>query len=501
MKSRHLAPLLLASAILSLVTLFTIWSTLFLPGRDAGRDRSPGRPAEVTRVCARCHAAPGPNVLTKAGWPLQVGNMLRFQEASGNPVSEEERARITNYYVSNSPMVFDPLPYVTEPSGIVLEAQEIGDPPGEGVLICNVSTVDLDMDGECEVLACDAEGDRITWIRRVDGVWKETALETGIPDPGRSEALDFDGDGDLDIVVAVVGSLEPVDQLVGKVILLSNDGHCGFSSRPILEGVQRVADVRAGDFDGDGDWDFAFAAFGHTKGSIGWLEQVKGGAFIRHSLMGRNGAAQLATADLDGDGGLDLVAMIAQEHEEIVAFMNRGRGRFRARAIYQANNPRFGSSGIELADLDLDGDIDILYTNGDSWDQPSSANPCHGVQWLENLGDQQFKYHDIVRMYGAYRAIPGDMDSDGDLDIVVASMFNEWTDEKRLSLIWLENDGVQRYTARKIASTPKHLVTADVGDLDGDGRPDVVAGVLSLGRSTEGKSGRVTLWRNLGKTE
>jgi hypothetical protein len=64
--------------------------------------------------------------------------------------------------------------------------------------------------------------------------------------------------------------------------------------------------------------------------------------------------------DLNGDGHLDFVALFAQEHEEIAAFINDGRGGLQERVLFKAATPSFGSSGIQLVDLDKDGDVDIL---------------------------------------------------------------------------------------------------------------------------------------------
>jgi anthranilate/para-aminobenzoate synthase component II len=134
----------------------------------------------------------------------------------------------------------------------------------------------------------------------------------------------------------------------------------------------------------------------------------------------RPGTIHVPVTDLNRDGQPDFVALISQEHETIVAFINGG-GDFRQETIYQAPHPAYGSSGIQLADMDGDDDLDVLYTNGDGFDEPFLVRPYHGVQWLENEGRFPFSFHRLARMPGVQRAVAGDVDGDRDQDIVAVS--------------------------------------------------------------------------------
>jgi len=284
---------------------------------------------------------------------------------------------------------------------------------------------------------------------------------------------------------------------VGRVVLLANRGGVQFAPVTLLDQVGRVADVEPGDFDNDGDTDLVVAAYGFiNQGEVGWLEKTADLAYRYHRVVQKTGAINVLPVDLDGDGHLDFVALFAQEHEEVSAFMNDGQGGFQERVLFKAATPSFGSSGIQLVDLDQDGDVDILYTNGDNLDLPTiTPRPYHGVQWLENRGNLNFVWHDLYRCYGAYCAVAGDLNNDGSLDIVVTTLFNDWSDPKRASLLWLENNGRQHFMPHTIATQPTHLISAAVGDLDGDGRLDVVTCGM-YGFPPFDRMGRVTLWKN-----
>ncbi|MBI2149317.1 MAG: VCBS repeat-containing protein, partial [Acidobacteria bacterium] len=100
--------------------------------------------------------------------------------------------------------------------------------------------------------------------------------------------------------------------------------------------------------------------------------------------------------------------------------------------------------------------------------------------WFENGGAWNFVPHRIARFGGTYAAATGDLDGDGDLDIALVSMSNDWNDARNASAAWLENDGNQNFRTWLLATSPVALITVACGDLNGDGRADVVAGGLEL---------------------
>ena len=203
--------------------------------------------------------------------------------------------------------------------------------------------------------------------------------------------------------------------------------------------------------------------------------------------------------DLDHDGRLDIVALISQEYEQIDVLLNQGDSRFRSRTLHAAPDLAFGSSGIELVDLDRDGDTDILYTNGDSFDN-LYVTPFHGVQWLENRGDLQFEPHRITDLLGAYRALPGDIDLDGDLDIIVVA----WVPEQALpvevlarplpSILSLEQTSPGHFARHTLEQGSPHHATLELADFDGDGDLDFAVGPhVSFAKNV---SRSISIWWN-----
>ena len=90
------------------------------------------------------------------------------------------------------------------------------------------------------------------------------------------------------------------------------------------------------------------------------------------------------------------------------------------------------------------------------------------------------------------------LDSDGDLDIVASSLNFYWYENDAPSLIWLENDGSQNFTASSILYSPTNLPSMDIGDINHDGIPDIIVGGLHL-PGPLGRDGRVTAVFGTGK--
>ena len=379
-----------------------------------------------------------------------------------------------------------------------LRPRAVGDAfgPSDRPMIANVAIVDLDKDGLADIIAADAATNRITWVRQARaGSFAEQTLAE-VPGPAHVQAVDLDADGDLDVAVASLGVLFPNNARIGAIVLLENDGRQRFTPHVVADKLARVADVRAGDLDGDGDLDLSAALFGYDQGETRWFENQGGWRFESHLLQELSGAINAEIADLDGDRDLDIITLVSQEWEEIYVYVNDGRGAFTPTRIFGASNEDFGSSWISLADLDADGDADVVYSNGDAFDYATTAGRSwNGLQWLENTGGTAFTYHRIADIPGASSPQAADLDGDGDLDIAVVSAYNNWADPAAQSLVWLENDGRATFTLHDVASSPTHLVTLAIGDLNRDGRPDLVTGGMHMSWPHDRLS-RLTTWTN-----
>jgi hypothetical protein len=369
----------------------------------------------------------------------------------------------------------------------------------EQPMISNIAACDLDQDNLLDVIVCDAKENFVSWIRQFPaGVYTEKILAKDLIAPAHVQTIDFDNDGDLDIMAAVLGLLYPSNDKIGSVVILENDGKCNFKKHVVAEKIARVSDVRAGDLDGDGDMDLAVAQFGYDDGETRWIENLGNWNFKNHILQSLSGPINVEIVDIDDDKDLDIISLVSQEWEEIYCYINNGKGEFQAKLLWGSDNEDYGSSGIYLYDLNQDGKMDILYTNGDAFDYiPPRGRPWHGLQWFENKGNLNFEFHRIATFVGAYSLRPDDVDKDGDIDLFAVSAFNLWDNPVSQSFIWMENVGNMQFMKHDITNNPTHLITLESGDFNKDGLTDFVTGGMYPYPPFDRMS-RVTLWLNKG---
>src|SRR5438046_5942838 len=183
--------------------------------------------------------------------------------------------RVVRYYEQRAPQSLPRLPreVAALPPPTRFERRGFPPPdPGAAPGISNVSLVHLFDDSRLDVLICDAKGDQVLVLSPYEKAPALRVLAKGYC-CAHAEVVDLDGDGINDILLACLGSFYATDDRVGSVVWLKGSADGTFTPIPLLEGVGRIADVQAADFQGNGKLDLIVAVFGWRQtGEILYLE-------------------------------------------------------------------------------------------------------------------------------------------------------------------------------------------------------------------------------------
>ncbi|HCK54089.1 MAG TPA: hypothetical protein DIC23_12795 [Planctomycetaceae bacterium] len=486
------------------------------PGpRNPSTARTPVTDTTVKTLCSQCHTYPDPSILPRSEWRTRIGQMATLKGYGSKIRGIVNTEEVVRWYEARAPETLtrpaldDQV--TTRPPAFRVKHMETVEKTADPVVISNVQVVDLlgdKREGRNEILTTDMANGLILLGHATPAWTNEMDVLARVGHPARCHVVDLDGDGLRDLLVADLGSFGAIDHNLGKVTWLRQGPGRKFSSVDLATDLPRVSDVRPADFDGDGDLDLVVGAFGwRTTGKLLVLERTNRSGlpspqgYIPHQIDQRHGTVHVAPLDLNNDGHLDFVSLIAQEHESVVAFLGSGSLSFKARTLFQAPHPCWGSSGIQLIDLDGDGDTDVLMTNGDTMDD-AVLKPDHGIRWLENTGDSSpFVPHQLARLYGVHRAEAADIDNDGDLDVIACGFVGELKGTSRSvllarlkvpSLMWIEQTAAGSFTPHTLESHLCNHPTLSLGDVDNDGDIDIAVGNNTSSASTS----PVDIWIN-----
>ncbi|MCB9292217.1 MAG: VCBS repeat-containing protein [Lewinellaceae bacterium] len=290
--------------------------------------------------------------------------------------------------------------------------------------------------------------------------------------------------------VTVMGSFSPTDAPSGFILQLPKAG--GRAPSFLLQNLQRPVHSAFADLNGDGREDIVVCEFAKWTGCLAWWEQLENGSYEKHLLRNKPGAIKTEVQDFNRDGRPDILALFGQGDEGFYLYYNEGQGQFREAPALRFP-PSYGSSSFRLFDYNDDGHPDILYTAGDNADYPPVLKPYHGVRIFENDGSMQFEEKFFYPIPGTYGAVARDFNQDGTLDIAAISFFPNFEKQPNESFLFLENDGLGNFRPHTFPQAGLgRWIVMDAGDIDRDGDEDIVLGSLAFEVIPDG--GEVEKW-------
>jgi len=321
----------------------------------------------------------------------------------------------------------------------------------------SIVSADIDGDGDLDLLTAAQGAAEIAWFENTNGQgnFSTKTIVAYLNNPYMAIAGDIDGDGDLDVVAASNG--------LDRVVWYENtDGAGTFSSGTIITSITNgTTGVELTDIDGDGDLDVISTSYLDDKLAY-YLNDGTGGFGVQNLISSTmNGAIFVHAADMDNDGDEDLLAG-AYLGNNVSYFENTGAGNFSAPVTVSATAS--GVSSVIATDLDGDNNLDVLisYSISDkvAWFANTNGTGVFGTeQVINSTGDRPFKVD------------AADLDNDGDMDVLCAN-FNDGE-----IVWYENTNGAGSFgMPQVISSVAQGASFVSVADIDADGDVDVFSG-------------------------
>ena len=344
---------------------------------------------------------------------------------------------------------------------ITTEADEAG----------SVFAVDLDGDGDHDVLSASFYDDKIAWyenrLNEASADFGPQRVITTQADAARSVvAGDLDGDGDYDAV-----SVSFYDHKIAWYENRLNEAAADFGPQQVISTTAiRAWSVFVADVDGDGDTDVISASINDDK--IAWYENRLNEVAANFGppqviSTAADGPRAVSAADVDGDGDTDIVSV--SFYDDKVAWyenrLNEASVDFGPQQVISTavDGPR----SLATADIDRDGDVDVL----------SASRNDNKIAWYENrlneasadFGPQQI-ISDTAGL--ATDVLAADVDGDGDIDVLSAAYADDM-------IAWYPNNlneaAANFGPPQVVSSSADGIRSAFAADMDGDGDIDVLS--------------------------
>lgn len=439
------------------------------------------------RVCSSCHLCPDPGDLDKKTWAEAIlprmGARLGLEDSGilvvdagvysvddltkegiiipeEAVITQQEWAQVKKYFIGNAPEklknsapLFElPLAYLKPSINKLTGYKEKAD-----------NTLIKISEKSDRVFIGGRDGKLTIYNKRLEKL--DSFLFDSAP-----TGLHEEDDGSLHVLL--VGNLVPNNRRSGSVVKLDSTGN----QTAIIQGLMRPVFMEVHDFNRDGKQEFLIGSFGFSIGHLGIYSLQEGGRYNEKVLIEAPGAVKAIVTKDRTDQLPEIMVMMAQANEAIHLLTNKGNLEFKD-SIIMKYAPNYGSSDMLWEDINGDGYRDLVVCHGDNADYTNIKKPYHGIRVYLASGKMKFGSPVFYPLDGASRLLAADFDNDGKKDIMVASYFADFVNSPGNGLVLLKQKDGGKFDFHHVPGADQgRWLIMDTGDLNGDGKPDLIAG-------------------------
>ena len=444
----------------------------------------------VALNCTRCHKLVEPDMLNKDVWKFHtLPTMAKYFGVTSymggyyekNPdsakLSLKEWQTIVDYYAKIAPAEVKPAkpvtPLINDWAGFSLKTPDSTKKPVFTTMVAanpatgKIYTADATVQSNAGIVTEWDNHLKPHQVATLPSPVVNALFLTGTDTANNNQAI-----------FTCIGEIPPFDFPNGKVL---KQNLAGTSSTLIASELARPVQTIAADFNKDGLNDLVICSKGHKSGGVYLFTQNKEHKYDQTTITDKPGAVQAVAGDFNNDGWQDVMVLFGYNDEGLWLYTNDHKGGFTARQLLRFP-PVYGSTSFQLADLNHDGKLDLIYTCGYNFFDSRIMKPYHGLYIFTNKGDWNFEQSYFYPVNGCTKAIAADFDGDGDLDIATSAFFADMKNNPAEGFIYFEQDKAMSFKPHAIpVSKYGRWFSMDVADVNHDGKPDILLGNFSHG--------------------
>ena len=269
------------------------------------------------------------------------------------------------------------------------------------------------------------------------------------------------------VIVCSINSLDPLDSKQGEVGHIDPDGRY----TPLLKGLNRPTKYL--EFQHNGTNHSILLEYGIRLGKVTLFRDMR-----KIFTINLSGGIDCDIIKEPANQNTNLYVLFAQEHECVIRLTLRPGDNVQQDVLLK-KQPGWGFTAMDILDFDNDGHPEILVSNGDTTEFRSNPRNYHGIRAYD-IAQDTLNESWFLPVHGVMDFISFDYDDNGKLDLASVSYFGDFKNQPEQGAMIHQNKNNGEFVSRPLPqSEQSRWCRIGKGDLDSDGDDDLILGALN----------------------